>query len=184
MQIQYYTVEETAKILKTKASTVRAYCREGKIPAVRMGRGYRISQEDLDRWLEQQKKSPDLIREEEKKLIKTEARYKNIFENASDAIALFDIAGRPTMANPKFYDLYGYTPDEAKGMHFAHFVYADDLPLTAEPFMLRMAGEDVPSGYEARAVDKRGQVFTVEINSSSFIIEGESSGVQAIFSMP
>jgi PAS domain S-box-containing protein/excisionase family DNA binding protein len=180
MQAQYYTVKEAAAILKTQPSTVRTYCRNGKIPAVRVGRGYRIGHQDLEKWLAKQKQGPAFLLGEQARLQETEARYRNLFENASDAIALFGDSGRLTLANPRFYRLYGYTPDEAKGMHFARFVYPGDLPLATERFMSRMAGEEVPGRYEARAVRKGGEVFMVELNSSSFMKDGKASGIQVI----
>jgi len=177
---KFHTVEEAAGILNTKPSTIRTYCREGKIPAIKIGRGYRIAQKDLQRWLEQRKRGSSLLQEEEERLIEAEARYRDLFENAGNAIVLFDVAGHLTLANPRFCELYGYASEEVEGMHFARFVYLDDLPLATERFMFRMAGEDVPSRYEARAVNKNGEVFPVEINSSSFLKEGKPGGVQAI----
>lgn len=177
---KFHTVEEAARIFNTKPSTVRTYCREGKIPAIKIGRGYLIDQKDLQRWLERQKRGSSLLQEEEERLIEAEARYRDLFENASDPIVLFDITGHLTLANPKFCELYGYAPEEVEGIHFTRFICPDDLPLATERFMFRMAGEDVVSRYEARAVNKDGEVFPVEINSSSFLKEGKPSGVQVI----
>ncbi len=180
MEIQFYTVEEAAKILKAKISTVRTYCREGKIPAIKIGRGYRIAKADLAGWLKQQKKGLAFSSEGELRLIETEARYKGLFENASDAIVLFDVKGCLILANPKFYEQSGYTPEEIEGIHFAQFVHPEDLPLVTERFMARVAGEEVPSGYEIRCLRKNGQIVPLELNSSCFVKEGKPSGVQVI----
>ena len=108
MEHQFYKVEEAAKILNTKTSTVRTYCREGKIPAIKVGRGYRIAKEDLERWIRLHKQGSASFDEEQLRLFEAEAKYKDIFEHASDAIAIFDNKGHLTLANPRFYDLLGY----------------------------------------------------------------------------
>jgi PTS system nitrogen regulatory IIA component len=48
------TTEEAAKYLQMDVLTVRQLAREGTIPAIKLGRVWRLSQELLDRWLEEQ----------------------------------------------------------------------------------------------------------------------------------
>ena len=180
MELRFYKVEQAAKILNTKTSTVRTYCREGKIPALKVGRGYRIAKEDLEKWLRLQKQDSTSFDEEHQKLLEAEAKYKDLFENASDGIILFDIKGLLILANPKAYEMSGYTHKEAEGMHFARFIHPEDLPLATERFMSRMAGEDVQSEYEVRYLRKDGQVIHVEISSSVVTKEGKPSGIQII----
>ncbi|WMX48608.1 helix-turn-helix domain-containing protein [Streptomyces roseicoloratus] len=45
---QYYTVEQIAELLDLHVKTVRGYVRDGRLPAARVGRQYRISREDLE----------------------------------------------------------------------------------------------------------------------------------------
>ncbi len=47
------SVEEVGRILKLSKSTVQRWCHEGKLPAVKMGKVYRIRKKDLDHWYEQ-----------------------------------------------------------------------------------------------------------------------------------
>jgi PAS domain S-box-containing protein/excisionase family DNA binding protein len=180
VDVQFYTVEEAAEILKTKISTIRNYCRDGKIPALKVGKGYRIARVDLEKWFKQQKKEPAFSLEEEQELLEAEAKYKSLFENASDAIAIFDIKGCLVLANPKFYEISGYTQKEAEGIHFAQLIHPEDLSLVAERFMRRIAGEDVDSSYEVKGLQKSGQVIQIEINSSRLVKEGRPSGVHVI----
>lgn len=44
-----YTTKEVAEILKYKHETVRKKCRNGQIKAVKIGKGYRISEEEVER---------------------------------------------------------------------------------------------------------------------------------------
>lgn len=44
-----YTTKEVAEILKYKHETIRKKCRSGEIKAVKIGKGYRITEEEVER---------------------------------------------------------------------------------------------------------------------------------------
>ena len=44
----YYTLEEAARVLKLHPQTLRRWIREGKLPARRFGRQFRLRREDLE----------------------------------------------------------------------------------------------------------------------------------------
>lgn len=44
------TAEEVAAYLRIHLITVRRWCRQGELPAAKVGRSYRIRRVDLDRW--------------------------------------------------------------------------------------------------------------------------------------
>lgn len=46
--MERYTVEQVAELLGLHVKTVRNYVREGRLPAVRIGKRYRIAKEDLE----------------------------------------------------------------------------------------------------------------------------------------
>ncbi|MFD6452997.1 helix-turn-helix domain-containing protein [Nocardia sp. NPDC055165] len=48
MTDRLYSVEQVAELLGLHVRTVRSYVREGKLPAVRIGKQYRITHEDLE----------------------------------------------------------------------------------------------------------------------------------------
>jgi excisionase family DNA binding protein len=48
MESQLYSVEQVASLLDLHVKTVRGYVRDGKLKAVRIGKQYRISREDLE----------------------------------------------------------------------------------------------------------------------------------------
>jgi len=50
-EIVTYTPEEVAVILKVTRRTLYSYLKEGKIPAVKMGKYWRISEENLRAYL-------------------------------------------------------------------------------------------------------------------------------------
>ena len=50
-ETEYLTVEEVSKLLKVHWQTTLNYIRSGKLRAVRLGKGYRIGQESLDKFI-------------------------------------------------------------------------------------------------------------------------------------
>jgi len=51
MKENYYTVPETAKMLKLSELTIRRYCEANKIEAFKIGRSWRITEESLNKFL-------------------------------------------------------------------------------------------------------------------------------------
>jgi excisionase family DNA binding protein len=51
-----YTIEEVAQVLKVSVATVRRLIRSGRLEASLVGKQYRVSQEDLDKFLSRSKK--------------------------------------------------------------------------------------------------------------------------------
>ena len=56
----YLTVKQVADRLQVSVETVRGYINHPKhpLPASDLGRGYRISEEDLEKWMEERKIRP------------------------------------------------------------------------------------------------------------------------------
>ncbi|MCL5432535.1 MAG: helix-turn-helix domain-containing protein [Patescibacteria group bacterium] len=55
MTISLLTPKEVAKLLKLNTLTVYAYIRKGNLKAVKFGRNYRISTQDLNKFIESNK---------------------------------------------------------------------------------------------------------------------------------
>lgn len=49
---QYQTVKEIADLLKVSEVTVRRWIKDGELRAIEVGKGWRISSQDLDAFLE------------------------------------------------------------------------------------------------------------------------------------
>ena len=49
--MEYFTPEEIAQMLKVDIQTVWRWLREGKLPGLKIGKVYRVSQEQLDSFL-------------------------------------------------------------------------------------------------------------------------------------
>lgn len=50
MTVRMYSVDDVAEMLGLHVRTVRGYVRSGRLPAVRIGKQYRIAGEDLERF--------------------------------------------------------------------------------------------------------------------------------------
>lgn len=51
----FLTPKEVSDLLRVSTQTVLRWIKEGKLPAYKVGRAWRISKVDLDRWLNQQR---------------------------------------------------------------------------------------------------------------------------------
>ena len=47
----YYTVQEVADLLKLHWQSVLTYIKKGELEALKLGKGYRISQQSLDNFI-------------------------------------------------------------------------------------------------------------------------------------
>jgi two-component system NtrC family sensor kinase len=74
-------------------------------------------------------------------LARSEARYRNLFESASDAIVTLDANGRFTTVNHAAEVISGYTRAELVGQWFAPMLADDDLPMALGFFQKALAGE-------------------------------------------
>lgn len=52
-QQPFLTPQEVSAILRVSVYTVRRWIKDGDLPAYKIGRGWRIREADIDRWLNQ-----------------------------------------------------------------------------------------------------------------------------------
>ena len=56
-KIEFYTVEEVAKVLRLHPYTVRRLCREKKVPAFKFGGQWRFDKSEIEQWRKEQSKT-------------------------------------------------------------------------------------------------------------------------------
>ncbi len=95
-------------------------------------------------------------------------------ENANDAIYVITPDGFE-FVNPAFRELTGYSEDEvtAEDFDFWELLHPDDHDFIRQREQARERGEDIPSRYEFRIVDKQGDVKTVEATTVDIGTAGE-----------
>jgi len=104
-------------------------------------------------------------------LARSEEKYRQVVENASEAIAVVQ-DGRVRYANPQCTQLAGFSLEELYTKPFLDFVHGDDTPLVLGNYMKRMRGEPADSSYEFRIINKSGLTRWVHINAVALEWEG------------
>jgi two-component system, cell cycle sensor histidine kinase and response regulator CckA len=115
----------------------------------------------------------------ERALLRSEARYRDLFENASDLISTADLDGRMTAFNEAFVHALGYSRPELFGMHLDRLLSPEsrDQVLSAREQKLAGAGATL---YESELLAKDGRRIQVEIASRLILEDGVPVGTEAI----
>jgi PAS domain S-box-containing protein len=100
----------------------------------------------------------------EEALKKSEERYRQLAENAGEAIFVVQ-DGVIKFINPKGAELAGYSIQEMVSRPFVQFIHPDDVGLVADRYARRIKGEAVPQIYEFRIVRKDGDSRWAELNA-------------------
>jgi len=98
-------------------------------------------------------------------LARSEARYRNLVESASDAIVTFDASGRFTTVNHAGELLSGYRREELIGQWFAPMLPDDELPKVLGHFQKALAGET--GQYETTFYRKDREIRTISVTYST-----------------
>ena len=93
--------------------------------------------------------------------LETEHKYTTVVENSLTGIYIVQ-DGRIAFANDRFAEIHGFSAEEIIGMDSLDLVHPADRTLVKEMRERRIAGEEVPSEYEARGVTKNGEVISVQ----------------------
>jgi PAS domain S-box-containing protein len=113
----------------------------------------------------------------EKSLRESEERYRELFENAKDAIYVHDLSGRYISVNCAAEKLSGYTREEILGKHFSNFVSPRDLK-QVRTNLCRKLDEENETIYEVDLVTRAGRRVPVEVSSRLIYENGVAIGVQ------
>jgi PAS domain S-box-containing protein len=107
----------------------------------------------------------------EQALRKAEAKYRMVVETTNDGIMVAQ-DGRPVFFNRKMLEITGFSAEEYASQPFIEHVHPEDRPLILERYQRRLAGEQVPTGYDLRIISKQGEVRWLFANSSQIEWEG------------
>jgi PAS domain S-box-containing protein len=103
-------------------------------------------------------------KESEEVLRRSEEKYRQVVENAHDAILVIHDM-RLRFANRTARVFLGYEEEDLLGQNFAERIHADDRALVIERHMRRLAGDELPQNYSIRLVARDGDVKWVEVNA-------------------
>ena len=94
----------------------------------------------------------------------SEERYRNLFENANEAIFVAQ-DGNLVFLNPMTPVLIGYSGEELVSRPFIEFIHPDDRDMVIDRHVRRMKGEEFPHRYSFRIIHRDGNVRWVELNA-------------------
>ena len=114
------------------------------------------------------------------KLRVSEERYREIFENAHDAIWLQDMQGRITMANKACAEITGYAPEELVGMKVRRFLTEEPLNRARQIRRRLLAGETINEPYEQEILKRDGTPALLWLTPSLITSQGWPTGFQFI----
>ncbi len=111
----------------------------------------------------------------QKNLSESEERFRILSDGTFEAILLHD-NGRILQANPQYYSMFGYTPEELEGK--------DAISLTATPESIDIIKKEIARGnlgpYEVTGQKKDGTQFPMEIQASVIEYKGRKRRMTAI----
>jgi len=110
----------------------------------------------------------------------SEERYREIFENAHDAIWLQDMQGRITMANKACAEITGFAPEELIAMRVKGFLSEEPLNKARQIRKRLLAGETINEPYEQEIIKRDGTSALLWLTPSLITSQGWPTGFQFI----
>jgi two-component system cell cycle sensor histidine kinase/response regulator CckA len=100
----------------------------------------------------------------EEALRESEERYRNLFENANEAMFVAQ-DGKLVFLNPRTAMITGYSAEELLSSPFIGFIHLDDREMVIDRHVRRMNGEELPHHYHFRIIHRDGNIRWVELNA-------------------
>lgn len=110
-------------------------------------------------------------------LRESEERYRELFENARDAIYVHDLEGNYIRVNRATETLTGYERNEIVGHNFVEFVAAEHVRYGHKSFYAKLAKQG-ETAFEVDVITKNGRRVPVEVRSRAIYENGVMVGVQ------
>ena len=115
----------------------------------------------------------------EEALRSSEARYRDLVDNAHDVIFTLSPIGTITSLNPAFEVLTEWQRDECLGKPFDSILHPEDVSLGLKTFQQVLGGEKTPA-FELRISTKSGKLLIGEFTAALQFHEGRLAGVLGI----
>jgi PAS domain S-box-containing protein len=110
----------------------------------------------------------------------SEEKYKQLFENASDAIAILDSNEKLLEVNKKFYEMSGYNREEITALSLQNLFSAHDVDKFLKSLGLLKKQGALLKPLNLVAVTKEGKEQDIEVKLSCLCKDGSQTGFQAI----
>jgi PAS domain S-box-containing protein len=160
--------------LKTEHARLAETLAERAASAIRNAQLFEQSQHhvaELEERIAERKRAEVALRE-------SEERYRELFENARDAIYVNDLEGNYIRVNRATETLTGYRSEEIVGHNLIDFVAATSVRDVRESFFAKLA-EQGETTYEVDVITKDGRRVPVEVRSRAIYENGVMVAVQS-----
>jgi len=131
-------------------------------------------------WLRREREHRNKLEMTQKELRSSEQRYRQLFENALDAIWLHDLEGNIIAVNRSAEILTGYSIEKLVKMNVKSFLSEESLNLAGQIRHKLLTGETVAQPYEQRIIRKDGSEVFIQMATSVVVINGEPAAFQHI----
>jgi PAS domain S-box-containing protein len=105
-------------------------------------------------------------------LRESEERYRNLFDNANEAIFVAQ-DGKLAFINPMTARMIGYSGEDLVSRSFVEFIHPDDRGMVIDRHVRRIKGEELPHIYSFRIIRGDDKVIWVELNTVVVNWEGK-----------
>jgi PAS domain S-box-containing protein len=113
-------------------------------------------------------------------LAASEKGYRELFENAHDAIFVQDLEGQIVMTNAAGLKLGGYAEEELLGKHVRGFLTPEGLEVAREVGRRLLQGEVIDQAYDQQFIKKDGSLAHVKLTTSLITSNGQPRAFQHI----
>ncbi|MFC1983924.1 PAS domain S-box protein [Chloroflexota bacterium] len=110
----------------------------------------------------------------------SERRYRDLFNNASEAILIRDLNGNITEVNEAAVTLTGYTHNELAGMNISEFLTAESFQVIMKTQVAMLKEEATTQRYELEIIRKDGVRINAESRTSLLTYKGCPLGIQCV----
>lgn len=117
------------------------------------------------------------IRESEKALQETEARYRALIENISEVVYETDAAGTVSYISPSIERVLGYSQEEITGKNYLHFLGMDEATQAEQ---LRKLADDKVLVSEYHLHNKQGDMRWIRFSTKALFRDGVLAGSNGI----
>jgi PAS domain S-box-containing protein len=108
----------------------------------------------------------------------SEKGYRELFENAHDAIIVQDLEGKIVTSNAAGLALGGYAEEELLGRHVRDFLTPEGLEVAREVGRRLLQGEVIEQAYDQQFIKKDGTVAHVKLTTSLIASDGQPRAFQ------
>ncbi len=115
----------------------------------------------------------------ENALRENEQKYRMVIENANDAIFIAQDEAI-LFPNPRTLQLTGYTTEELARMPFTALIYPEDRQRVLDNYRKRLAGEQIPSTYTFRVINKQQRTLWGQISVVRIVWDGRPAALNFV----